>query len=50
MKQKYSNPRIEIVELKLGRSVLTEQSGGSVPSGGQGDNSRHFNDRYWDED
>ena len=50
MKQQYLNPQIEVIELKLGRSVLTEQSGETVPTGGEGDNSRSFRNHSWDED
>lgn len=48
MKQKYLIPQIGVIELKLGKSVLTEQSGETVPTGGEGDNSRSFRNKSWD--
>lgn len=48
MKQKYLIPQIEVIELKLSKSVLTELSGETVPTGGEGDNSRSFRNQSWD--
>ncbi len=48
MKQKYLIPQIKVVELKLGRSVLTELGSEIVHTGGEGDNSRSFRNKSWD--
>ena len=50
MKKKYSYPQIEVLEMELGTDVLFETSTTTVPIGGEGDNSREYDDRLFFEE
>lgn len=50
MKQNYSKPQVEVIEMELSSGVLTDTSTVTVPTGGEGDNSRSTDDQLFFED